>query len=1009
MTRKTLVALLLLLASLPLHAQFYLNGDDPGYLRWYTLETPHYQMIYPAGTDSLARVYGRLLEQFRVPMGRSFGTTPGEGQRRKMPVVLHTSNPYSNGSVGWAPRRFDLYTLPDAGGDPVPWPIQLASHEPRHQAQFQSAGKRWFKVFNVLSGEAMQPVAWQIFYGWALGEGDAVAAETGLWNGGTRARTADFLNYYRVALDQGDSRNWFRWRYGSYKHYTPDHYALGYLTVAGARYLTGNPFIMRETAENARRKPWLLSAGFRNVLHQNTRGKRFNDTFRQIQDSVNAHWQADAAARAPFVEMEQLTPTPSLPLDYATPQVARDGTLYALRDGAAQAPEMVAIRDGRISHVMYVNGMGSSLYYDDNKNRLYWTEKRPDARWKLSGTSVVCCLDLNTGKAHDLAAGHFYYNPQPSDDGALVAVAEFLPSGETAVVWLSTDDGAPVRRFRMPDGIQAGEFGWLDGELYLTGISALGSGLYHIAADGAIEEVLPPSIQKVVNLGGGDGCLEWISDRTGVNELYRYFPASGRLLQMTSTRYGTTDPVTDDNYLYTVSQTLEGRMIYRTPLEALQPREVVFDQVHSYFLADTLTAQEQALGPLPDLTSAVPVSAPKRYYRILHPMRLHSWLPLYVNYDAVKEGSMDLSYKTVSIGLSGFFQNTLGTVSGMLGYSLHRSPDNAANWRNALHAKLVYTGQYPVFEASLDVGDRRARQYFVNQYVQPLITKQSASAFLLKAPLVEASFTTYIPLSVKRFGVTYGFIPQIRYTISNNWFAPDPVKWDLPERFPGLKTRWRLQDAGSDEGNVLMQRLSVSVRGYAMLSKADNHVFPRLGVGAEVGASVRPGLDQVFTPNIYAYAYGYLPGIWSAQGLKLTGLVQRQLRPRGQVFGELTANTLPRGFDSSIGSVVAQANPLQWRVTADYAIPIYVGDISIPGIAYIKNFVLTPHGDFSGLDGIRNNLWSAGADLTAEMAKLILPFDTSLGVSFSYLGGSWYQNTGQEKPWSVELIFNMDF
>ena len=46
--------------------------------------------------------------------------------------------------------------------------------------------------------------------------------ETGLWNG-TRARTADFLNYYRVALDQGDYRNWFRWRYDSFKHYTPDH------------------------------------------------------------------------------------------------------------------------------------------------------------------------------------------------------------------------------------------------------------------------------------------------------------------------------------------------------------------------------------------------------------------------------------------------------------------------------------------------------------------------------------------------------------------------------------------------------------------------------------------------------------------------------------------------------------------------------------------------------------------------------------------------------------------
>ncbi len=42
-----------------------------------------------------------------------------------------------------------------------------------------------------------------------------------------------------------------------------------------------------------------------------------------------------------------------------------------------------------------------------------------------------------------------------------------------------------------------------------------------------------------------------------------------------------------------------------------------------------------------------------------------------------------------------------------------------------------------------------------------------------------------------------------------------------------------------------------------------------------------------------------------------------------------------------------------------------------------------------GLSG--GNLWSA------------------LGVSFSYLGGTFYANTGQERPWSVELIFGMDF
>ena len=244
MKRKTLLALLLLLAALPLHAQFFLNGEDPAHVKWHTLESAHYQLIYPRGLDSLARVYATQLEQFRVPVGRSYGVIPGEGQWKKLPVLLHPFSPYPNGSVSWAPARMDLYTLPNADcSDPAPWSIQLVSHEPRHQAQLQMGERKYFKAFRYIIGQAWHPVAYQVFLGHALGEGDAVTAETGIWYG-SRARTADFLNYYRVALDQGDYRNWFRWRYNSFKHYTPDHYKVGYLTVAGSRLLTGNAQIM---------------------------------------------------------------------------------------------------------------------------------------------------------------------------------------------------------------------------------------------------------------------------------------------------------------------------------------------------------------------------------------------------------------------------------------------------------------------------------------------------------------------------------------------------------------------------------------------------------------------------------------------------------------------------------------------------------------------------------------------------------------------------------------------
>ena len=48
-------------------AQFFVTGDDPGRLRWNYMDTESYRVIYPQGSDSLARVYARKLEKYKVP------------------------------------------------------------------------------------------------------------------------------------------------------------------------------------------------------------------------------------------------------------------------------------------------------------------------------------------------------------------------------------------------------------------------------------------------------------------------------------------------------------------------------------------------------------------------------------------------------------------------------------------------------------------------------------------------------------------------------------------------------------------------------------------------------------------------------------------------------------------------------------------------------------------------------------------------------------------------------
>ena len=277
----------------PAHAQFYTNGDDPGKTRWSRMDSPHYRIIYPSGLDSLARVYGHELERFRMAESISSGLVPGEGYRKRTPVILHAFNGISNGSITWAPKRADLYTLQDAyDPEPMPWIKSLAVHESRHMAQMQFGYKGWLKPLTYIIGD-MAVGAYSAIWpsNWFL-EGDAVVAETALTNYG-RGRSADFLSYYMMAFDNADWRNWYRWRYGSYRHYSPNHYALGYLTIAGTRYCFDDPLFTERYFARTASNPFRFFNTQKTVKQAS--GKRFKDSFSEIMTGFHEIWKEEAA------------------------------------------------------------------------------------------------------------------------------------------------------------------------------------------------------------------------------------------------------------------------------------------------------------------------------------------------------------------------------------------------------------------------------------------------------------------------------------------------------------------------------------------------------------------------------------------------------------------------------------------------------------------------------------------------------------------------------------------
>ena len=164
-------------------------------------------------------------------------------------------------------------------------------------------------------------------------------------------------------------------------------------------------------------------------------------------------------------------------------------------------------------------------------------------------------------------------------------------------------------------------------------------------------------------------------------------------------------------------------------------------------------------------------------------MKLHSWAPVYFDYDAIESMSGDLSYDTASPGLIGLFQNELGTAWGTVGYSLHPDPDKPSEWRHSGHVRFTYTGLYPVLEAGVDLFDTGSGQYGLQRRRYADRTGFAATRDDIAGPYWTGHVTAYIPFRYYKGGVQKGWVPQVTWSVSNNTFDNGSIDLKMVDDF----------------------------------------------------------------------------------------------------------------------------------------------------------------------------------------------------------------------------------
>ncbi len=637
----------LLCAGAVLRAQFSVNGNESPSTQWSTFSTDCYQFIYPEGHDSLAVVYAREWEKYRASVGYY-------GYGRPLPVVLHPFSSTSNGFVVWTPSRMEMYAAPSMySPEPMPWHTMLAIHENRHVAQMQFLYRPPFKYFNYVFGELLAGPFCLLYSSSMFMEGDAVATETALSTSG-RGRSADFLEYFRASFEEGDLRDFDKWRYGSQKRYTPDYYKIGYLSAAG------------------------LDIGPHSETFDNTLRPRF----KAFAEGLQKEWQEDTESRAPFQSYEQLTDNQKYYTSYSGLTVW-NGELYAVQTGIAENARLVSfdLQDFKKKNHRHTSA-DSPLAAGADK--LYWTEEIPNLRWEMQSTSELRSYDGR--RIVSELAGKRLYNP--AIDGDRIALVENFSTGANAVEVFRA--GECIASYTAPDGIQAVEPVWVNGHLYASAITAQGQGIYDVEA--GFSEVLSPSPVKINHLRTDGDRICFTSDRTGVNEFYSLDPSDGEVCQLTNLPRGGKDFIFSGDSLYFTVLSSGGRNICRTERGSLPVRKVDFAQRHKYELADSLTLKNTYATPKQNPLS---ITDPEPYDKIRNAFRFHSFVPLYLNSDELLSSSYEEVFSAAGLGATAYFQNNLSTLYGNVGLT-GTTVENKIYPLASVNVK--YRALYPVVE-----------------------------------------------------------------------------------------------------------------------------------------------------------------------------------------------------------------------------------------------------------------------------------------------------------------------
>lgn len=941
--------------------QYDMNGAEPTRTTWRQIKTDNFQVIYPKGFDSVANEFTKKLEFVYASCSKSLRTEP-----KKISVILHNQTNISNAGVAWCPSRMDIYTIPSEHQHSQEWYEHLAIHEFRHVVQMNSLNQGLTKILYFLLGEQAAGAVAGVYIPMWLMEGDAVCTETALSTSG-RGRQANFSMGLRAQTYDKGVYSYSKAYFGSYRDYVPNYYEMGYFLLANTRKQYGQ-FMEAEILEQAAKYPLSIRPVNRAVLNKTNLPRRY--LYTSLFEVQANEWKLKHD-REVQTKYDTIAYSNYIYTSYTNGFQLNDSVYFAERSALNRIPQLVKIANGKEKVIANVSFKPNEGSIHSNGKTIVWEETNYHIRWEQRQTSRIYMYDIERHRKKSIRTRDHVFSPAISPSDNRIAVTKDDEDGKYYLVIYDKATKKPIKQVLSPDHDAILQPSWdkNGSKIVMLGLNSKGKRIIEYdVAENSFSEIMPYTTEDLTSPLYWNEYVIYTSSYSGVDNVFAVHRDTKQISRITVGDFGCRFPSVTDSTLIYSNYTSNGYQLAKIHLNPARWHDLNVVRKENYNLAQMMTNQEG--GPLDFSTMPDTTYTSKYYSKVLHAVNIHSWMPLYMNYNGEYVDDFGNGFQMLS-------QNKLGTTISSAGYKWN----NMAGTHN-FFTKVTYKGLFPVFDFEADYGTLSTIDTLE-------ITKNQFEIVDLQYRTKVASGRVYFPLNFSSKGYKRSAIYLLQY--QKSWYdrisCPEHLKNNYKEAF---------------SVNLLSHQLILTNTRL----KAKQDLYPRWGQQLNIGINNSLGpitmTNTGFATNYFAELSLYIPGFQLGHGIYLyTGLEANNALDeikKQNGFNYLPLNVKPpRGY---IDTLAFPSMEYMCSFKFNYAFPMFYPDWEWGDFLYLKRICCNAFADYAYVEGHKNYA-SFGAEITADfhLCNFIAPITS--GVRLSKLS--------EPKISVMEFIFTSNF